>query len=125
MICMKTGRPPQKPKTDFGKHLAAIRKEKNVSQNELAQAMGVTQCAIAHWERRSISLTPEQVIKLAHALDVSLEQLFGKNDLRRRKGYSGKMHLLFESASKLPRRQQEKIVEFVEPYIERQQAIHS
>ena len=84
--------------------------------------MGVTQCAVAHWERRSISLSPEQVVKLAQALDVSIEELFGGNGTRKPTGYSGRMRQLFEAASRLPRRQQEKIVEFVEPYIERQQA---
>ena len=122
MICMKTGRPPKKPRTDFGSRLATIREQKGISQTDLAKAMGVTQCAVAHWERRSISLSPEQVVKLAEALDVTLEELFGVNGSRKRSGYSGKMRQLFEAASKLPRRQQEKIVEFVEPYIERQQA---
>ena len=123
MICMKTGRPPKKPRTDFGSRLASIREEKGISQNELAQAMGVTQCAVAHWERRSISLTPEQIVKLSRALDVSLDQLFGGKNMPVRKGYSGKMRSLFEEASKLPRRQQEKILEFVEPYIQRQQML--
>jgi len=124
MFYMKTGRPAKKPRTSFGNRLAAIRKEKGISQNELAQAMGITQCAVAHWERRSISLTPEQIVRLVQVLDVTYDQLFGKNKPLHKTGYSGKMRKMFEIASKLPRRQQDKIVDFVEPYIERQQ-VHS
>jgi len=59
---------------------------------------------------------------LAEALKVSLDDLLGKRRKKTRgPGPTGKMRQLFEAASKLPRRQQEKIVDFIGPYIERQQ----
>ena len=77
MIVMSMGRPARKPRTDFGKRLATIREQQGISQVELAKRMGVSQSAIAHWERRSVSLSPEQIVTLSEALGVSLQELFG------------------------------------------------
>ena len=124
MIIMSIGRPAHKPRTDFGKRLALIREQKGISQVELAERMGVTQSAVAHWERRSMTLTPDQVVRLARALDVSFDELFGEATTSRRKnGPSGKVHQCFEAVSRLPRRQQEKVVEFVEAFVEKKTAI--
>ncbi len=34
----------------LGKHIQKIRQEKNLSQQEVAKAIGVTDAAISHWE---------------------------------------------------------------------------
>jgi transcriptional regulator with XRE-family HTH domain len=119
---MRTGRPRLRPKTDFGKTLAALREQKGVSQGELAEAMGVTQSAVAHWERRSVALTPEQIKRIAEVLGVSFDSLFGAEPIAAKKTPSGKMWQLFEAASQLPKRQQHKIADVIEPFIEKQRA---
>ena len=57
--------------------------------------------------------------KLARVLGVSVEQLLDlKAPVTRRNGPVGKVRKLFEEVSELPRRQQEKVVEFVSALVE-------
>ena len=119
---MRTGRPRLRPKTDFGKTLAALRELKGISQGDLATAMGVSQSAVAHWERRSVAMTPDQIKRIASVLCVSFDSLFGAKPITSAKMPSGKMWQLFEAASRLPKRQQHKIVDVIQPFIEKQRA---
>jgi len=120
---MQTGRPPKYKRPPLGERIVGLREQAGLSQQQLADALGVNQQMIAYWERRAVTLRPEQLAALAEALRASVDDLLGRPRKKTRgTGPTGKMRQLFETASKLPRRQQEKIVEFVEPYIERQQA---
>ena len=88
-----------------------------LTQAQVAEELGITQTAYALWERRSVALKPKQIAKVAKILNVSIEQLFGTTAKRSRGGSAGKLQRLLEEASSLPRRQQHKILEFVEPFI--------
>ena len=56
--------------------------------------------------------------KLAHALGVSVDELLGVTPPKPKKqAAKGRLQLVFESASKLPRRQQQKIAEVVEALV--------
>ena len=65
-----------------------------------------------------MALRPEQIEKAAAALKVSVEHLFGKTAVKPRGGGPvGKLHQVFEKASRLPRHQQNKVAEFVEAFV--------
>jgi len=52
------------------------------------------------------------------ALNVSVDDLVATNGTKKRgSGPTGKMKQLFEAASRLPRRQQQKIAALLEPFI--------
>lgn len=120
---MQTGRPPKYERPPLGKRIVALREHAGLSQQQLADMLGVNQQMVAYWERRAVTLRPEQLAALAEAFKAPLDDLLGKPRRKTRgPGPTGKMRKLFEAASKLPRRQQEKIIDFVGPYIERQQA---
>jgi len=54
----------------------------------------------------SATATPDQLLGLAKALNVSVEDLVGSNGTKKRgTGPTGKMKQLFEAASQLPRSQ--------------------
>lgn len=55
-----------------------IRKQKGVSQIELAKAIGVSQSLISNCENGVIKPKPELLEKIAIALDVSPESLYAK-----------------------------------------------
>lgn len=59
--------------------------------------------------------------KVAEALEVSPAQLIGDGAapprLNKKAGPTGKVQKVFEDVSRLPRRQQEKIVEFVTAFV--------
>lgn len=59
----------------LGTKIAAARKEKQMTQLELAQIMGVTDKAVSKWERDLSCPDIGSIPKLAQALDLSLEEL--------------------------------------------------
>jgi transcriptional regulator with XRE-family HTH domain len=114
---MQTGRPSKEPRTKFGQRLHAAREAAGLSQAQVAERLGVTQKAYAVWERYPVALRPEQIEKVAAALNVSVEFLFGQTAKQRGNGPTGKARRVFEAVSKLPRRQQQKIAEVVEALV--------
>jgi transcriptional regulator with XRE-family HTH domain len=90
----------------------------SISQQQLADRLGLTQRAYAHWERNPVALRPDQLLSLAEALNVSVEDLVGSNGTKKRgTGPTGKMKQLFEAASQLPRSQQQKLTAVLEAFV--------
>ncbi len=115
---MQTGRPAKKERTPFGQRLHTLREQAGLSQQQLANRIGLTQRAYAYWERHPVALRPDQLLKVADALNVSVEDLVGTNGKKKRgAGPTGKMRQLFEAASRLPRSQQQKIAAVLEAFI--------
>lgn len=65
----------------FGERLLNIRKAKKLSQEELAKIIGVHAPVIGRYERGEVKPSIEVAIKLADALQVSLDYLVGNSDL--------------------------------------------
>ena len=115
---VKTGRPTTRERTPFGQRLHTLREQAGLSLQQLAERLGLTQRAYAHWERNPVALRPDQLLNLAQTLNVSVDDLVGTNGTRKRgSGPTGKMKQLFEAASRLPRGQQQKIAAIIEPFI--------
>ena len=62
-------------KQTFGAMLAALRKEKGMTQLELADQMGVTDKAVSKWERDLSFPDVSSLPRLAEILGVSVEEL--------------------------------------------------
>lgn len=99
----------------------ALRLNAGLSQEDLAQRIEVPQQTIAFWERSGKTPRSEVLPQLAEALGVTIETLLSENgvaDIAKKKGGpNGKLRKIFDDASHLPRRQQEKIAEFVSAFI--------
>jgi transcriptional regulator with XRE-family HTH domain len=118
ITAMQTGRPAKGKRTEFGQRLYSIRQQAGLSQQQLAAQLGISQRAYAHWERNPVALRPEQLLKLAAVLNISVEELVSNNTATNRgRGPTGRMRQLFEAASKLPRSQQQKIAAVVEAFV--------
>ncbi|MEL7119639.1 MAG: helix-turn-helix transcriptional regulator [Bacteroidota bacterium] len=65
----------------FGKRLMEVRKDRGLSQEDLATLIGTKGPAIGRYERGAANPTIEVAIRLADALDVSLDYLVGKVDM--------------------------------------------
>jgi transcriptional regulator with XRE-family HTH domain len=112
---MQTGRPSTKKRPPFGARLHALREQAGLSQQQIADALGLTQRAYAYWERNPVALKPEQLLKLGEVLGVSLDELLNERDRRfRRGGPTGKVRRIFDEVSALPRSRQQRIVAVVE-----------
>ena len=59
----------------IGETIAYLRKQKGMTQNELAEKMNVTDKAVSKWERDLSCPDINTISKLADILDVSVEEL--------------------------------------------------
>lgn len=62
-------------KQTFGNMVAALRKEKGITQLELAEKMGVTDKAVSKWERDLSFPDVGSIPKLAEIFDVTVDEL--------------------------------------------------
>lgn len=62
-------------KQTFGSTIAALRKEKGMTQLELAQSMGVTDKAVSKWERNLSFPDVASLPRLAEQLGISVDEL--------------------------------------------------
>lgn len=65
----------------IGTNLAALRKAKKISQEELAVRVNVVRQTISKWEKGLSVPDADMLVKLAEALDVSTEALLGEAEV--------------------------------------------
>lgn len=111
------GRPPTTPSTECGARLAALRKAAKLSQRELAETLDIPQRTVSFYERQATSLPSSLLPKLAEALDVPVETILGLEVADNGKGKRGPKSDLekrFERIQKLPRKEQQFIIEMID-----------
>lgn len=103
----------------FKERLKQLRSEKNISQNELANAIGVHVTNISRYERGENKPTTEVLTKLANKLGVTTDYLMnGSTEEITNSNLSDKKLLsLFKKVSKLPIEQQKVVTELIEAFV--------
>ena len=115
---MAKGRPAFRPQPEMGAHLAQLREATGLTQKQLAEKLGVPPSNITFWERCEKPPRAEMLSKIATALDVSVDTLLKVSPVTPKKAIAkGKLQEVFEKVSKLPRRQQQKIIEMAEGFL--------
>ena len=66
--------------SNFGKKLAECRKEKKLSQSELARLLNTNHSIIGKYERNEVKPSVEVVKKLADTLETSVAYLLGETE---------------------------------------------
>jgi transcriptional regulator with XRE-family HTH domain len=108
----KKDRPP------LGLRLTELRQAAGLTQIQLAEKLGVHPSNIGFWELSGTPPRGEVLPKMANALGVSVDALLGVTPPKpKRQAAKGRLQHVFEAASKLPRRQQEKVAEFVGAFV--------
>ncbi len=64
----------------FGERLRKLRKEKKITQGDLANLLGISQQAVGKWETDKSFPDRETLMYLADYFDVSLDSLIGRKD---------------------------------------------
>lgn len=62
---------------DFGSRLKDLRKQSGLTQQQLAERIGVTKSVVSFYELRERSPSPEVLIKLSYIFHVSTDYLLG------------------------------------------------
>lgn len=65
----------------LGERLTQVRKRKNLSQAEVGKKIGINGDAYGRYERNEVKPTIEMAVKIAQALEVSLDYLTGNSDV--------------------------------------------
>lgn len=113
-----------KERPKCGEHLAELRKAANLSQYDLAKLVGVTQSSIAFWETAEKPPRSDILPKLAKALGVPMETILGTKPVQlNKKGPNGRVRKVFDDVAKLPRRQQDKVIEFVSAFVKQYKGV--
>ena len=68
---------PHVGRESFGERLGRIRREKRISQVELAKKTGLIQTLVSDYERDKLRLKADMVVRFALALGVSTDELLG------------------------------------------------
>ena len=104
---MSKARPP------LAARIATLRKDAGLSQAELAKRIGTNASNVAFWELSGTPPRGEILPALARELGVSVDELLGLSP-QKTPIAKGRLQEVFHAAAKLPRRQQQKIIEVVE-----------
>lgn len=83
---------------EFSERLKTLRKEAGLTQVDVAEKLGISQPAYASWERGVKKPTQENLVKIAHILDVSIDYLVGNSV--EKSDELGNIELLFRMNSK-------------------------
>ena len=65
----------------FGENLRAIRRKKNISQEELAERLNVSRQAVSRWEQNNGYPEMEKMIALSKLLNVTLDNLVSEHKI--------------------------------------------
>ncbi|HSL78389.1 MAG TPA: helix-turn-helix transcriptional regulator [Pseudolabrys sp.] len=98
-MARKSAKPKEKAKTqmDFGERLSALRKEKGLTQQALAELINLHVIQVRRYESGASQPTLDVIRRLAVALQVSADVLiFGADE----RGPDGDLQLQFEAISK-------------------------
>lgn len=107
-----------------GQRLRNSREKAGLTQRELAARLELHHSNIGYWERSGNLPGPAVLIPMAKVLGVTASSLIGED--RRSTPASkpiGRARMAFEAVSRLPKRQQQKIVEVVEAFVAQQSSV--
>lgn len=75
MQSLKTGGKEQMKKQTLGMMISSLRKEKGMTQLQLAEIMGVTDKAVSKWERDLSAPDVNSIPKLAETFGITVDEL--------------------------------------------------
>lgn len=99
----------------FGERLTSLRKKKKLSQTELGKKIGISGDAYGRYERAEVRPTIEMAVKIAKAMEVSLDYLTGSTDLE----LDNDMIKRIQYVTKLPEKEKECVYLFLDSFIDR------
>jgi len=94
-------------------NLRRLREAAGLSVRELARQVGQSPTNVSYWERSGQLPRSDVLAPMAKALGVTVQDLLGEPRPGRAVAPGGKLGQVFDRVAKLPRRQQDKIIEVV------------
>jgi transcriptional regulator with XRE-family HTH domain len=116
---MPAGRPSKKPRSAFAARIHTLRTQAKLSQIEVAAQLGLAQQSYAMWERRDVALSVAQLEQLAGIFGVPVTAFFAPELTAavKPRGPTGRARQTFDALAALPRNQQARVLNLVEPLV--------
>lgn len=102
----------------LGQRVAQKRKTMELTQVELAKALGVAQQTLAHYEGGSLRIPVALLPPLAKTLNTSIEELVGEQKKPSKRGPAPKLQQKLEQLSQLPKPKQKFVMEMIETVLQ-------
>ena len=116
----KDVRRPDSEGAAIGGRLALLRKERGITQVELAEALGVSQPVISEYESGSIPLRAEQLLVLSRLLRVSADVLLGlRAEAPISSSADSRLARRLRDAMRLPRRDRDALTRTIDAFLQR------
>lgn len=103
---------------NLGKNIAKYRKEQNLTQDKLANKIGIKQSILAYYETGKRRPPVSLLFKIANSLYIEIEDLLG---IKKKKGKPGpipKIQRRLEAIQDLPLNKQKVILELLDSFIQ-------
>ena len=102
----------------LGQRITRFRKERGMTQKELAMALQVSQPVVSDYENDVIRLPADMVVLLAEALDSSADELLGLKPRGKASGSNNRrLSRRLQEIDKLPKRDQEALFRTIDAFI--------
>jgi transcriptional regulator with XRE-family HTH domain len=104
----------------MGARIAQARKERGLTQEQLAEQLGVSQQALAHYEVGRIGVASAMLPKLAELLDLSFDELLvGQPTIRvpGKRGPASRLEQQIARVTELPKAQQKFVMQMLDTVI--------
>jgi transcriptional regulator with XRE-family HTH domain len=99
----------------LGARVASARKAQNITQQQLAERLGIAQQTYAQYEVGRARFPASMLPKLAQDLSLTLDELMGQNErLRSKPGPTPKLQKQFERISQLPKATQQVLIKMLD-----------
>jgi transcriptional regulator with XRE-family HTH domain len=108
-----------KAQDTLGRRIARLRRDRGLTQVELAERLGITQPAVSDYENDDTRLSAEAVIQIARILGVSADELLGIKETSSSPGSprNRRLYRRLQEIEKLPRRDQQALLRTIEAFI--------
>lgn len=102
----------------IGEHIARCRRDRGLTQKELAERLGVTQPVVSDYENDVIRIPADVVIQLAAILAVSADELLGITGSDTAKGIQNRrLNRRLLAIEKLDKRDQEALLRTIDAFV--------
>ncbi|MCB1738760.1 MAG: helix-turn-helix transcriptional regulator [Gammaproteobacteria bacterium] len=105
----------------LGQRIATLRKAQGLTQQQLADELGISPKALAHYEVGRLRVAVSMLPTLAKRLQISIEALLGEEQTNRKKrGPISKLQRQLEQIEQLPRANQRFAIQMLDTVLQQQ-----
>lgn len=98
--------------------LGRLRRERGITQSEMAERLGISQPIVSDYERGELRLHGELIVKLATILGVSADELLGIEATRaERPATNRRLYRRIQQIDGLPKRDQEALLRTIDAFL--------